>query len=209
MVACSRLSDSGEDVKMKGTRKVPPIFGTFEMIRFRPSDCWNIFKWVGNFLKFLSRVFHAALIPYASVNNLECKKRVGRQHTTFTLSQNATCSSEYFLLQVDYALEGSTFWPSKLCDFCRLFHAAEVATPILIFWGYCFSLPSFFLFPAPPTFHQPFSFASSQLSESLEQARNKRQKSHSISQNVFPQSIIYRQRIIKIYYWNKQHFRMR
>ena len=147
--------------------------------------------------------------PLSIQSNLECKKRVGRQHTTFTLSQNATCSSEYFLLQADYALEGSTFWPSKLCDFCRLFHAAEVATPILIFWGYCFSLPSFFLFPAPPTFRQPFSFASSQLSESLEQARNKRQKSHSISQNVFPQSIIYRQRIIKIYYWNKQHFRMR
>ena len=33
------------------------------------------------------------------------------------------------------------------------------------------SLPSFFLFPAPPTFRVPFSFTSSPLSESLEQAR--------------------------------------
>ena len=33
------------------------------------------------------------------------------------------------------------------------------------------SLPSFFLFPAPPTFRVPFSFASSPVSESLEQAR--------------------------------------
>ena len=166
-------------------------------------------QWVGLFLKFLARLFRAALLPYARQSNLECKKQVGRQHTTFTLCQNATCSSEYFLLQVDYALEGSTFWPSKLCDFCRLFHAAEVATRILIFWGYCFSLPSFFLFPAPPTFRLPFSFASSQLSESLGQARNKRQKSHSISQNVFLLSIICRQRKRKIYYWNKQHFGMR
>ena len=51
----------------------------------------------------------AVLIPYASQNNLECKKRVGRQHTSFTLCQNAACSSEYFLLQVEYALEWSTF----------------------------------------------------------------------------------------------------
>ena len=61
--------------------------------------------------------------PLSSQSNLECKKRVGRQHTTFTLSQNATCSSEYFLLQVDYALEGSTFWLGKLRDFCRLLRA--------------------------------------------------------------------------------------
>ena len=61
-LACSRLSDSGEDAKEKGTRKVggagkkkkegreracnhlfydplPPTFGTFEMIRFRLSNC--------------------------------------------------------------------------------------------------------------------------------------------------------------------------
>ena len=94
-------------------------FGTFEIIRFLLSNC----QWVGIFLKFLARLFRAALIPYASQSNLKCKKWVGRQHTTFTLCQNAACSSEYFLLQVDYALEGSTFWLSKLCDFCRLFHA--------------------------------------------------------------------------------------
>ena len=50
-----------------------------------------------------------ALIPYVSVSNLECKKRVGRQHMTFTSCQNAACSSERFFLQLDYALEGSTF----------------------------------------------------------------------------------------------------
>ena len=59
VVACSRLSDSGEDVKVKGTQKVgragkrekegrafnhffyhplPPTFGTFEIIRFRLSN---------------------------------------------------------------------------------------------------------------------------------------------------------------------------
>ena len=57
-LACSRLSDSGEDEKEKGTQKVggagkkkgertcnhlfydplPPTFGTFEMIRFRLSN---------------------------------------------------------------------------------------------------------------------------------------------------------------------------
>ena len=47
--------------------------------------------------------------PYASVSNLGCKKEVSRRYTTFTLSQNAACSNECFLLQVNYALEGSTF----------------------------------------------------------------------------------------------------
>ena len=57
-----------------------------------------------------------ALIPYASMSNLECKKGVGRQHTTFTSSQNAACSNEYFLFRVDYALEESNLYR-------RLFHA--------------------------------------------------------------------------------------
>ena len=48
-------------------------------------------------------------LNYVSQSNLECKNCVLRQHKTFTLCQNAACSSEYFLLQVDYALEGSTF----------------------------------------------------------------------------------------------------
>ena len=61
VVSCSRLSDSGEDAKEKGTRKVggaekrkgkgeracnhlfydplPPTFGKFEIIRFRLSNC--------------------------------------------------------------------------------------------------------------------------------------------------------------------------
>ena len=62
-----------------------------------------------NLSQFVARLFRAALIPYASVTNLEGKKQVGRQNTTFTSSQNAACSNEYFLLQVNYALEGSTF----------------------------------------------------------------------------------------------------
>ena len=61
------------------------------------------------FLKFLPRLFHAALIPHASVCNLECKKGVGRQHTTFSSCLNAVCSNEYFHLRVDYAQEGSTY----------------------------------------------------------------------------------------------------
>ena len=77
-LACSRLSDSGEDVKVKGMQKVggagkrekegracnhffydplPPTFGTFDIIRF----------------------------------------------------QNAACCNGFFLFQVDYALEWSTF----------------------------------------------------------------------------------------------------
>ena len=35
-----------------------------------------------------------------------------------------------FLLRVDYALEGSTFWLSKLCHFCRLFHASLFIDPL-------------------------------------------------------------------------------
>ena len=57
------------------------------------------------FLAIISRGANA----YASVSNLDCKKRVGRQHTTFTSCQNAACFNEYFLLRIDYALEGSTF----------------------------------------------------------------------------------------------------
>ena len=63
-LACSRLSDRGEDAKVKGKGKVdgakkrkrkreracnhffydalPPTFGTFEIIRFRLSNCWNV-----------------------------------------------------------------------------------------------------------------------------------------------------------------------
>ena len=50
-----------------------------------------------------------ALIPAASVSYLPRKKSVGRQHMTFSSCRNAACSNEYFLLQVDYALDGSTF----------------------------------------------------------------------------------------------------
>ena len=53
---------------------------------------------------------------------------------TFSSCQNGACSNEYFLLQVDYALEGSTFWLSKLCVFCHLFHAE------MSWHAYCFSV---------------------------------------------------------------------
>ena len=61
VLACSRLSDREEDAKVKGTQKaggakkkkrkgeracnhffydpLPPIFGTFEIIKFRLSNC--------------------------------------------------------------------------------------------------------------------------------------------------------------------------
>ena len=94
--------------------------------------------------------------PLSSQSNLECKKRVGRQHTTFTLCQNAACSSEYFPLQVDYALEGSAFcrfWLSKLCGCFRLFHAersrhaywfSEVIVSGWHFWWFAFWCNSIF-----------------------------------------------------------------
>ena len=61
-----------------------------------------------------------------------CKKGVGRQHTTFTSCQNAACSIEFFLLRVDYALEGSL---SKCELFLPLVLHWEVVTRILIFCG--------------------------------------------------------------------------
>ena len=42
------------------------------------------------------------------------------------------------------------------------------------------SLPSFFFFPVPPTFRKPFTFASSSLSESLEQAKGEEESKVSI-----------------------------
>ena len=33
------------------------------------------------------------------------KKRIGRQHMTLTLCQNAACSNEFFSWRVDYILE--------------------------------------------------------------------------------------------------------
>ena len=134
-LACSRLSDSGQDVKEKATRKVggagkrkgeracnllfynplPPTFGTFEIIRFWLSDCWN----VNDLLESFSNVLQDYFAPRLSLMRVRAIWRV-------TLCQNAACSSEYFLLQVDYALEGSTFWLCKLCNFCCLFYAERL-----------------------------------------------------------------------------------
>ena len=60
-----------------------------------------------------------------------------KSDTNFISCQNAACSNEYFLLLVDYALEGCTFWLSKLCDFCRLFHG-ERSWHAFFCCGYCF-----------------------------------------------------------------------
>ena len=106
-----------------------PTFGTFEIIRFLLWNCWNVneLESFSNFSRdYFARHLSVWLIPYASQSNLECKNCVLRQHKTFTLCQNAACSSKNFLLQLDYALEGSTFWMSKLCEFCCLFHAERL-----------------------------------------------------------------------------------
>ena len=100
-VACSRLSDSAEDAKVKGMLKggrggkkekerkrepiiisftilwLPPAFGMFEISAVKHLKC----QWIGFFLKFLMRVFQVGLIPS------DCKKGVARQHTTITLFQ--------------------------------------------------------------------------------------------------------------------------
>ena len=47
--------------------------------------------------------------PLCERKQFGVKKGGRRQHTTFTSCQNAACSDEFFLLRVDYALEGSTF----------------------------------------------------------------------------------------------------
>ena len=86
------------------------------------------------FLKFLARLFRAALSPYASQSNLECKTRVGRQHTTFTLCQNAVCSSEYFLLHVDYALEDLQFDGANFVIFATCFMLRGRDTHIDFLW---------------------------------------------------------------------------
>ena len=85
---------------------LPHTFGTFEIIRFCLSNCRNVNELES--FKFLARVFRVVLIPYASVSSLECKKGVGR-HTRLTSCKNNACSNEFFLLWLDYALEGSTF----------------------------------------------------------------------------------------------------
>ena len=50
--------------------------------------------------------------------------------------------------------------------------------------------PSFFLFPAPPTFRVPFTFASSPLSESLEKAREKCRKPCNVDPKI-PMKILF------------------
>ena len=57
----------------------------------------------------LSQISQSGANPLLEWGQLECKKGVSSQHTTFTSSQNAACSNEFFLLRVDYALERSTF----------------------------------------------------------------------------------------------------
>ena len=69
----------------------------------------------------------------------ECKKGVGRQHTTFTSCQNASCSNEFFLWQVDYTLEESTLWLAKFDFFClfhteRMWHAYWFSAVIVSCW---------------------------------------------------------------------------
>ena len=75
----------------------------FEIIRFQLPNCWN------NLSRISRKIISHGANPLHNREQLECKKRVGRQHTTFTLCQNAACSNEYFLLQLDYALEGLHF----------------------------------------------------------------------------------------------------
>ena len=77
-------------------------------------------------LKFLARVFRAALIAS------ECKKGVSRQHTTLTSYQMLLVPTNFFFWCVDYALEGSTFKLSK-CDFRRFFSGWEAVTHIMTF----------------------------------------------------------------------------
>ena len=73
-----------------------------------------------------ARSLSVAWIYWNGINFMhECKKGVGRQHTTFTSCQNASSSNEFFLWKVDYALEKSTLWQGKF-DFCRLFHTERM-----------------------------------------------------------------------------------
>ena len=73
------------------------------VITFQLPNCWN------NLSQISRKIISHGANPLHNREQLECKKRVGRQHTTFTLFQNAACSNEYFLLQLDYALEGLHF----------------------------------------------------------------------------------------------------
>ena len=62
-----------------------------------------------------------------------CMQCVKRGSVRNTLCQNAVCSNECFLSQVDYALEGFTFWLSKCALFFPLVSYWEFVTHILIF----------------------------------------------------------------------------
>ena len=64
-----------------------------------------------------------------NVITLACKKRIGRQHTTFASCQNTAFSNEFLLLRVDYVVE-----------YLPLISYWEFVTRILIFCGCCFCL---------------------------------------------------------------------
>ena len=62
-----------------------------------------------------------------NVINFACQKGFGRQHTAFTLCQNAAFSNEFFLWWVDYALEGlvltEKMWFLALISYRGSWHA--------------------------------------------------------------------------------------
>ena len=176
------------------------------MIRFRLSNCWNVNE-LESFSNF-SRDYFARRFSLMRGRAIWSVKSGSVGNTRLYLVPKCCLFQWIFSLTGRLCSGGVYILTEQTMWFLPPVSCWEVATRILIFWGYCFSLPSFFFFPASPTVPLSFSFASSPLSESLEQARNKRQKSHSISQNVFLQSIIYRQGKRKNY-WNKQHFGMR
>ena len=156
-VACSRLSDSGEDAKEKRTRKVGGagkrkkerrerelVIISFTTL-FRPLlarsrwldfGCQTVEMWMSWNLSQISREIisrYFIIIPHASVCNLECKKLVGRQHKTFSSCQNAACSTNIFSHSTGRLCSGGVYiLTEQTMWFWLLVSCWEVVTRILL-----------------------------------------------------------------------------
>ena len=82
--------------------------------------------------------YQSWLIPYASQSNLECKKRVSRQHTTFTVWKKCCLLQWIFSLTGRLCSGGVYILTAQTMWFLPPVSYWEVATRILIFCGYCF-----------------------------------------------------------------------
>ena len=94
-------------------------------------------SWI--FLKFLARVFRAALIPYATASNSECKLKAIGTHVThnFYLVPKC-CLFQWVLSLTDRLCSGGVYVLTEQMWFLPLVSCWEIVTRILIFCCYFF-----------------------------------------------------------------------